>query len=78
MDGTASMGNLLQTSLKMVYEMFERAIEISRNNGYSSECFLLQFAIYRNYNLGEDRILEKSAWENSPEKLRKFLQEQKA
>ncbi|CAF4678093.1 unnamed protein product [Rotaria sp. Silwood2] len=53
--------------------MFERASKILQEHNISSNSFQIQFAVYRNYNSKEDKILQSSPWETKPDNLRAFM-----
>jgi len=72
MDGTVSMGNCFRHAKNAVSTIFDRALQILKKNNISKG-FEMQFAVYRNYNCKEDKILETSAWESKPENLRSFM-----
>ncbi|CAF4350286.1 unnamed protein product, partial [Rotaria magnacalcarata] len=53
--------------------MFERTSEILKDHKMDSNSFQLQFAVYRNYNSLEDKLLQSSPWETKPNNLRAFM-----
>lgn len=53
--------------------MFERANAILKDAKIPEGIFELQFAVYRNYNSPEQKILQYSTWETKPENLEKFM-----
>ncbi|CAF4349492.1 unnamed protein product, partial [Rotaria magnacalcarata] len=53
--------------------MFERTSEILKDHKMDSNSFQLQFAVYRNYNSKEDKLLQSSPWETKPHNLRAFM-----
>ena len=73
MDATYSMGQLLEKSKNTVGTMFERAHAVLKVNGIETNCFQIQFAVYRNYNCKENNLLQYSTWESSPENLWTFM-----
>jgi len=73
MDGTGSMGHLLQKAKNNVETMFERSVEILKANGLPPDMIQMQFVVYRDYDCKED-LLQTSSWENKPENLRMFMQ----
>jgi hypothetical protein len=73
MDATGSMYHLLHKCKTTVDIMFERASGILKDNNISSDSFQIQFAVYRNYNSREDKILQSSPWETRPDNLRAFM-----
>jgi len=72
MDATASMTLLLQNAKHSVATMFNRALQILKEHGFT-QAFEMQFVVYRNYNAPKDQILEASTWESKPENLRRFM-----
>ena len=74
MDATASMGNLLEKAKTTVHTMFQQAVEILKQQNVDEDCFEMQFACYRDYDSGLDKILEVSSWEKNPEKLKQFME----
>ncbi|ETO01529.1 hypothetical protein RFI_35911, partial [Reticulomyxa filosa] len=74
MDGTGSMGHLLQKAKNAVSTMFERISTILKENGESPNSFEMQFVVYRNYNAPADMLLQTSTWESKPENLRSFME----
>lgn len=72
MDGTGSMGHLLQKSKNTVGTMFERAAETLKTKNMNPDAFQLQFAVYRDYDCMEN-LLVVSPWETKPENLRNFM-----
>ena len=73
MDATGSMAHLLQKAKNTVGTMFERATKILKDHGYPDGSFKLQFAVYRNYNVPADTILEYSSWESNSTNLYEFM-----
>ncbi|CAF4711773.1 unnamed protein product, partial [Rotaria sp. Silwood2] len=73
MDATGSMSNLLDAAKETVGTMFERASEVLKEEELASDAFRMQFAIYRNYNSKEKKILEASSWEEKPKNLGAFM-----
>ncbi|CAF4640605.1 unnamed protein product [Rotaria socialis] len=73
MDATGSMYALLHKSKNAVDIMFERASAILKEKGFASNSFEIQFAVYRNYNSKEEKILQYSPWETKPDNLRAFM-----
>ncbi|CAF4303167.1 unnamed protein product [Rotaria sp. Silwood2] len=73
MDATCSMSNLLSATKDTVCTMFERASGILEGKGLSKDSFSMQFAIYRNYNSRENKILEVSSWQTKGSHLRAFM-----
>ena len=73
MDATGSMSALLEKSKTTVFEMTNRMKDILAANKLTSDCFCLQFAVYRNYNSDENQILEHSPWETKPNNLWAFM-----
>ena len=71
-DGTSSMGSLLEACKNTVCTMFERANAILKNNGISEDSFQLKFVIYRDYDCKDD-ILQASSWQSNPANLRNFI-----
>ncbi|CAM4825739.1 unnamed protein product [Rotaria magnacalcarata] len=73
MDATGSMTHLLHKCKNTVGIMFERTSEILKDHKMDSNSFQLQFAVYRNYNSKEDKLLQSSPWETKPHNLRAFM-----
>ena len=73
MDATGSMGGLIHRTKVTVENMFKQAYDILQGRGIGEDSFEVQFAVYRNYNSSEDRILQASTWETKPENLRAFM-----
>ncbi|CAF3202594.1 unnamed protein product, partial [Rotaria sp. Silwood2] len=73
MDATGSMSSLLSAAKETVYTMFKRASEILEKEGFPTDAFQLQFAVYRNYNCKVNKILEVSSWETKASNLRAFM-----
>ena len=74
MDGTGSMGGLLQKAKSTVGTMFERACDVLKDNKMDTNCFQLQFAVYRDYDCKLEGLLETSPWETKPDNLRVFME----
>ena len=53
--------------------MFDRVLTILKEKNIPENCFLMQFAVYRNYNSNENELLEVSSWEANPINLKNFL-----
>ncbi|CAF5016018.1 unnamed protein product, partial [Rotaria sp. Silwood1] len=73
MDATGSMTHLLNNCKNTVGAMFERTIEILRDDNIIEDSFQIQFVVYRNYNSTEDKILQYSPWETRADNLRTFM-----
>lgn len=73
MDATGSMTHLLHNCKNTVAIMFQRAIQILKENNISEDSFQIQFVFYRNYNSKEDKILQNSSWETKADNLRVFM-----
>ncbi|CAF3824593.1 unnamed protein product [Rotaria sp. Silwood1] len=73
MDATGSMSGLLSAAKDTVCTMFERALIVLKEKGLSQDSFIMQFAMYRNYNSRENKILEVSSWETKASNLRTFM-----
>ena len=71
-DGTSSMGSLLEACKNTVCTMFERANAVLKENGFSEDIFQLKFVVYRDYDCKEE-ILQASTWQSNPSNLRNFL-----
>jgi hypothetical protein len=78
LDATASMRSLLAKAKATVGDMIGRAGEVLLRSGAAGGRFEMQFAAYRNYSSGRERILEHSAWEADPRRLRAFLEQVRA
>ncbi|KAL4441130.1 hypothetical protein ABPG74_002080 [Tetrahymena malaccensis] len=74
-DGTASMGALLNKAKTTIKEMFERSCLIIKKSGKNipEDCFQLQFAVYRDYDMKE-QVLQASPWESKFTNLLTFLE----
>ncbi|CAF1196438.1 unnamed protein product [Didymodactylos carnosus] len=73
MDATGSMSSLLSAAKDTVCTMFERASAVLEEKRLSKNAFSMQFAVYRNYNSKESKILEVSSWETKANHLRAFM-----
>lgn len=73
MDATGSMAHLLLKAKNTVGDMFQRAMQVLKDNGIDPDCFKLQFATYRDYDCGLDGILQHSPWLNDPSSLSGFM-----
>lgn len=69
------MGATLDKSVSCVGTMMQRAVSVLKEQNLPEDSFLLQFALYRNYNSEPQYILESSQWECDPAPLRQFLLE---
>jgi len=78
MDATGSMIQLLHNAKNTVQTMFERTCTILKEYRITEDSFLIQFAVYRNYNCEEGQLLEFSPWETKPDSLRKFMEKIRA
>ena len=74
MDATGSMNRLLQKCKANVNKMFERITQILKESNLETNCFQLQFVVYRNYDQKENGIMQCSQWETSSDNLRKFME----
>jgi hypothetical protein len=72
LDATSSMNLLLQHAKAAVTAMLNRTVEVLKDNHVASG-FQIQFIVYRNYNSHPEKILQCSAWENSPTNLVQFI-----
>lgn len=77
MDATGSMGSYLHQAKQAVGDMFSRAREILRDHHRDVDCFMIQFAVYRNYNAPLDALFEHSPWTADPNVLRAFMDRMK-
>lgn len=73
MDATGSMDSLLRKTQNAVGTMFDRAQEILKNNNINPKSFEVQCAVYRDYDVGIEKILEYSTWSSDPVPLREFM-----
>lgn len=73
MDATISMGQLLNQTKNQVKAMLTRAESVLKEHKMSPDCFQVQFAVYRNYNCQQNKLLEFSRWETDPLKLKEFM-----
>jgi len=69
MDATGSMDSLLDKAKSTVHDVFQRAQNMLANNAP----FLIQFAVYRNYNVDHSLLLQHSPWESKAENIKKFM-----
>lgn len=74
MDATGSMNRLLQKCKANVNRMYDRIIQILKEYGLETNCFQLQFVVYRNYDQKENGIMQCSQWETSSDNLRNFME----
>lgn len=72
-DGTYSMGELLDKTKNTVRTTYRRAREIIAEKKPGAD-FVVQIAIYRNYDCKVDRIFRSSGFESSPGNLKTFLE----
>ncbi|KAL4434988.1 hypothetical protein ABPG74_017744 [Tetrahymena malaccensis] len=74
-DGTSSMGPLLNKTKNEISVMLERTRKIIRlsNKNIPEDCFQIQFAVYRDYDQMSEGILQVSPWESKADNLRQFL-----
>jgi hypothetical protein len=72
MDATGSMRKLLEKAKNTVHVMFERTNEILREKNIM-ESFEVQFAVYRNYSSGPQKIFLASPWATEPSEIRTFM-----
>ena len=88
-DGTGSMQRLIDSVKNCIDKYFSFVSENLKKNGYNTNLFKMQIAIYRSYSSGVKEILEVSPWaapfdpklnqsEQGPELLKSFLQGIKA
>jgi hypothetical protein len=75
MDATGSMHHLMTNAKATVITMYERATEVLLTNGIASNIFRVQFAVFRNYNSGPDKLLQCSSWATQPQELRAIAAE---
>ena len=73
MDATGSMSSLLSATKDTICTMFERASTILAEKGLPNDAFQMQFAVYRNYNSNENKILQVSSWSTKGAYLRSFM-----
>ncbi len=72
LDATLSMSLLLNNCKNTIQTMFERAIQIIKDNGLNVN-IEIQICAYRNYDCDEDNIIQVSPWDSDPYNLRIFL-----
>ncbi|RNA15559.1 helicase carboxy-terminal domain [Brachionus plicatilis] len=77
MDATGSMGHLLNQVKYTICTMFDRAIDILTEYGFSSDSFEIQLAVYRDYDSLKN-VLQTNEWERKPLNLRNFMNNIKA
>eukprot|EP00475_Leptophrys_vorax_P026879 TRINITY_DN38247_c0_g1_i1.p1 TRINITY_DN38247_c0_g1~~TRINITY_DN38247_c0_g1_i1.p1 ORF type:complete len:867 (-),score=213.86 TRINITY_DN38247_c0_g1_i1:52-2469(-) len=73
-DATGSMERLLTNTKKTICKVFEDASEVFKHHKMDPDCFAVQIAVYRNYNVLDDELLQLSDWEVKPENLRNFME----
>jgi hypothetical protein len=56
-----------------VMAMYERAMIVLSEKSIPSDCFRVQFAVYKNCNSEADKLLQWSSWASRPESLHEFL-----
>eukprot|EP00475_Leptophrys_vorax_P028905 TRINITY_DN420_c0_g1_i3.p1 TRINITY_DN420_c0_g1~~TRINITY_DN420_c0_g1_i3.p1 ORF type:complete len:1644 (-),score=423.25 TRINITY_DN420_c0_g1_i3:60-4415(-) len=71
-DATGSMSGLLANTKKTICKVFQDATEVFKAHN-SPSWFAVQIAVYRNYNVNDNSLLQASAWEVKPENLRTFM-----
>ena len=71
-DGTSSMGSLLEACKNTVCTMFERANAVLKENKIPEDIFQLKFVVYRDYDCKEE-ILQASTWQSNPAMLRTYI-----
>lgn len=67
------MSNLFQKTKNTIEIIFENSYQILKQNDYSEGCFEILLAIYRNYNVREELLLENSGWETKSNNLKLFM-----
>jgi len=72
MDATGSMYYLIESCKLVIEKLFDRINTILKTKKVDAG-FEIQLAVYRNYNVTNDLILEHSPWESQPDDLRTFL-----
>jgi len=72
MDATGSMSGLLERAKNTVQAMFERLGRVLEEKNCNA-VVLLQFAVYRNYNVHAESLVQASGWETSPSRLQQFM-----
>eukprot|EP00475_Leptophrys_vorax_P031010 TRINITY_DN4682_c0_g1_i4.p1 TRINITY_DN4682_c0_g1~~TRINITY_DN4682_c0_g1_i4.p1 ORF type:complete len:1758 (-),score=418.12 TRINITY_DN4682_c0_g1_i4:53-4783(-) len=72
-DATGSMSSLLTNTKNTICKVFQDASEVFKQHGMDPNGFAVQIAVYRNYNVGDDLLLQTSGWEVRPENLRAFM-----
>ncbi len=73
MDATGSMGSFIKKAKNSVNLMYERSGKVLEDNGFETNLNMIQFACYRNYSSPVDLLLQSSAWESKPNKLKAFM-----
>ncbi|EAR87661.2 helicase carboxy-terminal domain protein (macronuclear) [Tetrahymena thermophila SB210] len=76
-DGTSSMGLVLNKVKTEISVMLERSCQIIINSekNIPEDCFQIQFAVYRDYDQMNEGILQVSPWESKAENLKQFLEQ---
>ena len=72
-----SMSNVLNKTLAICGDAFERTYSILKEK-HTEGTFELQIMVYRNYNAPPEKLLQKTAFEATPQHLKQFLQTVKA
>lgn len=72
MDATGSMGGLIDKSKICVDVMFQRANQMIEEK-CPEKIIEIQFACYRNYDVGANTLMQISSWERNPDNLRDFM-----
>jgi hypothetical protein len=76
-DATGSMGHAIAQACLIIGESFHRAFHVLTSENVKGG-FEIKIMIYRNYDCPFETILESTAFENTSENLRKFLNTVKA
>jgi hypothetical protein len=74
-DATASMNHLLDKTKRTLGVMFERVRQVLQAQELDTGSFQMKLAVYRNYNVPENLLLQQSSWENRPDSLVEFLEQ---
>jgi hypothetical protein len=74
MDATDSMSSLLDGAKDGVHSMFTGAQAALREAGVQNRTFEMQFAVYRNYNSGKEKLFQCSKWTSDASVLKTFME----
>jgi hypothetical protein len=67
------MSVVLNNTKNIICKVFEEAADVFKTHNMDPQNFAVQIAVYRNYNVDDDLLLQHSGWEVRPENLRTFM-----